>query len=73
MKHIPLLLLATGAAMVLPAADIQVPFEKYKLANGMRVILSPDHSAPVVTVYVLYGVGSRSEEKGRTGFAHLFE
>src|SRR5882672_6562940 len=55
------------------AAEIKVPFEKYKLKNGMRVILSQDNSVPVVSVYMLYGVGARSEEKGRTGFAHLFE
>jgi predicted Zn-dependent peptidase len=39
----------------------------------MKVILSQDQSVPVVSVYMLYNVGSRSEEKGRTGFAHLFE
>ena len=39
----------------------------------MRVILSPDKSVPVVSVYLIYGIGARSEEKGRTGFAHLFE
>ncbi|MBI3210772.1 MAG: insulinase family protein [Candidatus Solibacter usitatus] len=57
----------------LAAADLNIPFEKYTLPNGLRVILSPDNTAPVVTVYVIYGVGARSEEKGRTGFAHLFE
>ncbi|HZL57663.1 MAG TPA: pitrilysin family protein [Bryobacteraceae bacterium] len=61
--------LATAAAE--PA--FHVPFEKYKLANGMRVILSRDTSVPVTAVYVVYDVGARSEEKGRTGFAHLFE
>ncbi|MEZ5351284.1 MAG: pitrilysin family protein [Bryobacteraceae bacterium] len=57
----------------LAAAELQIPFEKYKLDNGLRVILSKDSSAPVVAVYVIYDVGARSEEKGRTGFAHLFE
>src|SRR5450759_3345025 len=52
---------------------MRVPVEKYKLANGMRVILSQDNAVPVVAVYIIYGVGARSEEKGRTGFAHLFE
>lgn len=56
-----------------PAAPFSVPYEKYTLGNGMRVILSEDRTVPVVSVYVLYGVGARSEEKGRTGFAHLFE
>ncbi|MBI1786146.1 MAG: insulinase family protein, partial [Acidobacteria bacterium] len=57
----------------LRAADLAVPFEKYSLPNGMRVILSEDRSVPVVAIYMLYGVGARAEEKGRTGFAHLFE
>ena len=55
------------------AAGLGIPIEKYRLENGMTVILSRDASAPVVTVYVLYKVGARSEEKGRSGFAHLFE
>ena len=67
------LLLSLIAASALWGAGVQIPFEKYKLANGMKVILSQDNSVPVVAIYVLYGVGARSEEKGRTGFAHLFE
>jgi zinc protease len=55
------------------SAQLRIPLEKYTLANGMRVILSPDSSVPVVTVYIIYGVGARVEERGRTGFAHLFE
>ncbi len=54
-------------------SDLRIPIEKYTLKNGMRVILSPDHAVPVVTLYIVYGVGARVEEKGRTGFAHLFE
>ncbi len=61
------------AAAVSSGAEFRIPIEKYKLKNGMRVILSPDSSVPVVTLYIIYGVGARSEEKGRTGFAHLFE
>jgi zinc protease len=53
--------------------ELEIPFEKYQLKNGLRVIVSPDHSVPVVTVYIVYGVGARIEERGRTGFAHLFE
>src|SRR5947208_1679796 len=68
-----LLTLLTAAALLCCAADLSVPFEKYKLKNGLRVILSKDNAVPVVTVYVIYDVGARSEEKGRTGFAHLFE
>src|SRR6202034_3172886 len=44
-----------------------------KLDNGLRVILVPDHSAPVYAINVTYNVGSRNEHPGRTGFAHLFE
>ncbi|HMC52924.1 MAG TPA: pitrilysin family protein [Acidimicrobiales bacterium] len=49
------------------------PVERFQLANGLRVVVSPDHSAPVVVVAVYYDVGFRSEPEGRTGFAHLFE
>jgi len=45
----------------------------HTLANGLRVVISPDRSAPVVGIGVLYDVGIRSEPEGRTGFAHLFE
>jgi predicted Zn-dependent peptidase len=50
-----------------------IAYEKHTLANGLRVILSEDHSVPVVAVNVWYHVGSSFEEKGRSGFAHLFE
>ena len=50
-----------------------VPFETYTLDNGLKVILSENHAAQVVTVNVWYDVGSRNERAGRTGFAHLFE
>ncbi len=78
MKRIllPLLSAACALATAAPAASpggFHIPIEQYKLENGLRVILSRDSSAPVVTVYMLYDVGARSEEKGRTGFAHLFE
>jgi zinc protease len=51
----------------------QTPIEQFTLANGLRVVLSEDHSVPVVSVAVYYDVGSRNEREGRTGFAHLFE
>ncbi len=53
----------------LPSTTIQ----QFTLSNGLRVILSPDRSIPVVSVAVYYDVGSRNEIEGRTGFAHLFE
>lgn len=49
------------------------PIHDTRLANGLRVIVSPDHQAPAVAVNLWYDVGSRHEEPGRTGFAHLFE
>lgn len=52
---------------------VQIPFEKYELKNGLRVVLSRDASSPVVAVNLWYNVGSRNERQGRTGFAHLFE
>jgi predicted Zn-dependent peptidase len=54
-------------------AQTPVAFTDTKLKNGLRVIVAEDHTAPVVTVAVMYNVGSRDERKGRTGFAHLFE
>jgi predicted Zn-dependent peptidase len=50
-----------------------LPIEQFTLENGLRVILSPDDSIPVVSVAVYYDVGSRNERQGRSGFAHLFE
>ncbi|HSE27325.1 MAG TPA: pitrilysin family protein [Gemmatimonadales bacterium] len=50
-----------------------VPVESFALANGLRVVLSPDTGAPTVVVAVYYRVGFRSEPRGRSGFAHLFE
>lgn len=49
------------------------PIERLTLDNGLRVVLSPDRSAPLVAIAVHYDVGFRSEPEGRTGFAHLFE
>jgi len=50
-----------------------IPIEQHQLENGLRIILSADHAAPVVTINIGYAVGSRHETTGRTGFAHLFE
>lgn len=47
--------------------------ERARLGNGLRVVVSPDRTSPVVAVGVYYDVGMRSEPAGRTGFAHLFE
>jgi predicted Zn-dependent peptidase len=53
--------------------QLQVPVEYHKLDNGLKVVLSPDRTAPTVAVAVYYGIGFRVEPRERTGFAHLFE
>jgi predicted Zn-dependent peptidase len=50
-----------------------VPIQRHRLDNGLRIVLSPDDSAPIVAVNLWYDVGSKHEKPGRTGFAHLFE
>jgi zinc protease len=55
------------------ATAINIPFEQYTMPNGLRVILSQDKATPTVAVNMWYHVGSKNEEAGRTGFAHLFE
>jgi zinc protease len=58
------------------AAEPKIPrleFTDQRLDNGLRVIIAPDHSAPVFAIAVTYDVGARNERPGRTGFAHLFE
>ncbi|SVB96903.1 uncharacterized protein METZ01_LOCUS249757, partial [marine metagenome] len=55
------------------AGDIDIPYTKFVLDNGLRVIVHEDHKAPIVAVNVWYHVGSKNENPGRTGFAHLFE
>jgi predicted Zn-dependent peptidase len=56
-----------------PANQPKVSFQEFTLNNGLKVILSEDHSAPTYSICVTYNVGSRDERPGRTGFAHLFE
>ena len=65
-------LLCTVAA-VPSSAQQRIEYEDYRLDNGLRVILVEDHSVPVVTIDLWYDVGSGSENRGRSGFAHLFE
>jgi zinc protease len=50
-----------------------IEFEKYKLKNGLTVIIHEDHSTPLVALNILYKAGARNEDESRTGFAHLFE
>jgi zinc protease len=60
---------SASATSVLPV----IPYEKYTLGNGLDVILTQDHSVPLVSVNIWYHVGPANERPGRTGFAHLFE
>lgn len=54
-------------------AAVDIPYERFTLTNGLQVIVHTDRKAPIVGVTLYYRVGSKSEPKGRTGFAHLFE
>tara|TARA_R110001599_G_scaffold161642_5_gene350309 strand:+ start:25306 stop:26673 length:1368 start_codon:yes stop_codon:yes gene_type:complete len=66
-----ILVFCAMATFVAQAQNIE--FEEYDMDNGLHVILHQDNSTPIVTVSVLYHVGSKNEPKGRTGFAHFFE
>ena len=61
------------AALTVPAAAQDVKVEKYKLPNGMTVILHQDKTLPVATINTWFKVGSKDEPDRRSGFAHLFE
>jgi predicted Zn-dependent peptidase len=80
LRQLAALLVATCAISLLgaapapaPSAGVSVPVVYRTLPNGLRVVVSEDHTLPVVTVMLYYGIGFRIEPKGRTGFAHLFE
>ena len=64
---------ATAIAQQAPSPLPKIRFTDTRLENGLRVIISEDHYAPVYAVAVAYKVGSKDERPGRTGFAHLFE
>ena len=73
------LLLMMAAALALTASpaciadEVLIPYEKFKLDNGLTVIVHTDRKAPIVAVNLWYHVGSKNERSGKTGFAHLFE
>ena len=73
--NLPILvaLLITCCLAQTAVAQLKIPFETYKLPNGLTVILSVDRTTPTVAVNIWYHVGSKNELPGRTGFAHLFE
>ena len=68
-----LLLVASSCKERVSGPELNVPFEKFTMANGLNVILHQDNSDPIVTVALYYHVGSSREDVGKTGFAHLFE
>ena len=53
--------------------QLAIPLERHRLDNGLKIVLSQDNTVPIVAVNIWYGVGSRNELPGHTGFAHLFE
>src|SRR6185436_859784 len=61
------------AANASSSSSFSVPVAYRKLPNGLRVVISENHAAPVVIVEVMYRIGFRIEPRDRTGFAHLFE
>jgi predicted Zn-dependent peptidase len=74
MKLLAILAFAAAAfAQQAPSALPKIKFTDTRLENGLRVIVSEDHYAPVYAIAVAYKVGSKDERRGRTGFAHLFE
>jgi zinc protease len=64
---------APRAAVAAPSSAPLLPFETWKLDNGLTVIVHEDRTTPIVGVHVQYDVGAKDEKPGRTGFAHLFE
>ena len=79
LRKIPLLFLAFALFLPMTVSSQSktslppIKYEEYRLKNGLRVILHPDDSTPIVAVNLWYHVGSKNEVEGRTGFAHLFE
>jgi zinc protease len=70
------LALSASAQSDLPVynpAEIDVPYKKFTLPNGLRLIVHEDHKAPIAAVNIWYHVGSKNEKLGKSGFAHLFE
>lgn len=68
-----IILLGLSARFAHAQNEIDIPYQKFVLTNGLTLIVHEDHKAPIVAVNVWYHVGSKNEKLGRTGFAHLFE
>ena len=67
------LVLALAASGSAQTKEIDIPYERFVLDNGLTVIVHEDHKAPIVAINIWYHVGSKNEKPGKTGFAHLFE
>src|SRR5260221_2869598 len=65
--------LAGGAGAFAQTKDVDIPYQKMVLDNGLTLIVHEDHKAPIVAINTWYHVGSKNEKLGKTGFAHLFE
>src|SRR3981189_641013 len=70
-----LALVTSGSAQTksAQATQIDIPYERFVLDNGLTLIVHEDHKAPIVAINTWYHVGSKNEKLGKTGFAHLFE
>jgi zinc protease len=66
-------MLTAGAGAFAQTADVDIPYQKFVLDNGLTLIVHEDHKAPIVAINTWYHVGSKNEKLGKTGFAHLFE
>jgi zinc protease len=62
-----------GGRAFAQSANVDIPYQKFVLDNGLTVIVHEDHKAPIVAINTWYHVGSKNEKLGKTGFAHLFE
>ncbi len=70
---LPVFLLAQKNPAKEKDSEIDIPYKKFVLDNGLTLIVHEDHKAPIVAVNVWYHVGSKNEKLGKSGFAHLFE
>jgi len=68
-----IVMLIPGAGAFAQATDVDIPYQKFVLDNGLTLIVHEDHKAPIVAINTWYHVGSKNEKLGKTGFAHLFE
>src|SRR5690606_6646657 len=73
MRKINLMILLAGFLGSSVMAQNKIEFEEFTLDNGLHVIMHKDNTTPIIVTSVLYHVGSKNDDPGRTGFAHFFE